>query len=205
MADNARKTWLASTLPAAARTTIDTAMELNGMSLPCHVVSVSLPFVTIAFDIQTQDTLPQVTVPILMSRYVRLPIQDNDVGLCVPADAYLGPITGMGGSTATFLQPGNLGALAFLPIAKKSWASVDPNAVVISAPNGAVIESDDGTANITLTPGHIAMTAGTQISLTVGGHSIVIGSSGTVIDGKTFLTHAHTGVTTGSGTSGPVS
>jgi hypothetical protein len=204
VSDNSRKTWLASTLPAAARTTINAALEQNGLALPCHVVSVSLPFVTIAFDIQTQDTLPQVTVPILMSRYVRLPIQINDTGLCVPADAYLGPITGMGGSTATLLQPANLGALAFLPIAKKTWTPVDPNAVVISAPNGAVIESDDSTAKITVTPGHIAMTADTQISLTVGGHTIVISSSGTVIDGKTFLTHTHTGVTIGSGTSGPV-
>jgi hypothetical protein len=43
-----------------------------------------------------------------------------------------------------------------------------------------------------------------QISLTVGTKGIVITAAGTMIDGKDFLTHEHTGVQTGGGVTGPV-
>ena len=50
----------------------------------------------------------------------------------------------------------------------------------------------------------IVATAGTEISFMVGGFGIVITSSGTMIDGKMFLPHAHSDVQTGGGVSGPV-
>jgi len=52
--------------------------------------------------------------------------------------------------------------------------------------------------------GAINMVAPTTISMTVGAHNITINSTGVHIDGKIFLTHQHTGVTTGGGNSGGV-
>lgn len=45
----------------------------------------------------------------------------------------------------------------------------------------------------------------TSLTLSFGAKTIVINSSGVTIEGKLFLTHTHSGVTTGGGTSGPVS
>lgn len=196
MADNSRKTPLAATLPAAVRRQIGDVLQLTGYALPCYVKAVAGAIVTVAFDIVTDRTLPDVTIPILESRYVRLPIQVNDTGVVVPADAYLGGVSGMGGGTASLLQPGNLSALAFLPIGNKNWPEVDSNATNITGPNGAVIKADTGSANFTLTPDGISMSA--------GGHTVVINSSGVTIDGKVFLGHEHSGVTSGSSNTGGV-
>jgi hypothetical protein len=61
-----------------------------------------------------------------------------------------------------------------------------------------------------LTPSGLSVTAGTSISLTVGAHSILINSTGVVIDGRPFLLHDHlpgafvAGSTPVTGVSGPV-
>lgn len=52
--------------------------------------------------------------------------------------------------------------------------------------------------------GKINMVSPSQISMTVGAHSVVVSTSAVTIDGKVFLTHQHTGVSTGSGDSGGV-
>lgn len=204
MSNNSLKTPLAATLPAFTRNQTDQAFELDGMDLPCHVTAVNGAIVTVAFDITTNLTLPEVTMPIFGAEYVRLPIQIGCKGRAIPSDAYLGAISGLGGSTTPFLQPGNLGALSFFPVGNKNWTPVDGNAVVIYGPNGVVLRDTQSEAVVTLTPGNIAMTAETQISLMVGGMGIVITSSGTTIDGKPFLPHEHSGVQTGGSPTGGV-
>lgn len=138
-----------------ARAQIDKALELNGFSLPCHVETVDGAIVTVSFDVKTDDTLPQVTIPILWPEYIRLPIQggsNGTKGVVIPFDAYLGPSCGLGGSTVSMLQPGNLGALGFLPIGNKNWSSVDPQAVTIYGPNGVVLRDQDSNCVVTLSP-----------------------------------------------------
>lgn len=169
MSGNSLKTPLAATLPKFTRNQIDQSDQLDGMILPCHVVSVAGPIVTVAFDIQTEFTLPQVTMAILGSEYIRLPIQVGCKGIAISADAYLGAVTGLGGSTTPFLQPGNLGALAFIPIGNKNFSTVDGNAVVIYGPNGVVLRDQGADCVMTLTPAGIAVT-GTNGDLSVSGN-----------------------------------
>jgi hypothetical protein len=61
---------------------------------------------------------------------------------------------------------------------------------------------DSSPVNIVTQGGKITATSDTEIDLTAP--VIKISGGGTIIDGKTFLGHAHVGVTTGGGTSGPV-
>jgi len=71
--------------------------------------------------------LPQVTVPIAMSQYVRLPINVGDTGICVAADVRLGAITGantFGSGQTTLNAPANLSALVFVPLSNKSWSAI---------------------------------------------------------------------------------
>lgn len=153
------------------------------MSLPCHVVAVDGAIVTVSFDVQTDKTLPRVTIPILGSEYVRLPIQagdDGTKGMVVPADAYLGAISGLGGSTVTLLQPGNLGALAFIPIGNKNWFSVDGNVLVMYGPNGVTLRDKAGNTTIDLT--------GASVTVTRGGVSMVLDNSGVTINGDLTVT-----------------
>jgi hypothetical protein len=56
---------------------------------------------------------------------------------------------------------------------------------------------DGGTTKILMLGGQVTITAGT---ITLDGNVVITGS----LDGKTFLTHQHTGVTTGGGDTGPV-
>jgi hypothetical protein len=85
----------------------------------------------------------------------------------------------------------------FMPLGNTDFHPTDPNTLVLYGYTAAQLrDSVAGNATISLTA--------TAITLACGGHSIVINSTGVVIDGKVFLTHQHTDVQGGSGDSGPV-
>lgn len=93
-------------------------------------------------------------------------------------------------------MPANLAALTFFPLGNASWSTIDANAVVIMGPNGVRLQDSSGATVALVTP--------SEISLSAGGHTLVVNSSGVLIDGQAFATHEHTGVQTGGGNTGPV-
>jgi hypothetical protein len=115
---------------------IDDNQQALGQALPCSVVSVAGAIVTVSFEIaQTSNfTIPNVTMPIQESRYVRLPVQAGDKGLAIPADTRLGGIDGLGSGLAPLSNSMNLGSLIFFPIGNKDWNGVNPDAVHIEDP-----------------------------------------------------------------------
>lgn len=192
------KTPLMNSLNLVAMRRVAEEVELAGKALPCHVVSVSGQIVTVAFDVETDRTLPNVTIPIATSPYFWQPVQKGDLGMTVPADVYLGGVSGLGGGQASLRQkPGNLTALVFLPVANASWAVPNPDQAVVQGPAGVLLRPlGGGSASIDI--GLDSMT------FSAGGHTISISSEGVVIDGKNFLLHMHGGVQTGGGETGPV-
>lgn len=167
----------------ATGTRIEKALQNNGQRLPCTVTKVTGAIVEVNFEITSVYTLPKIRVPLLGSEYVRLPIQLGCKGFVTTADAYLGGMSGLGGGTADLTPRGNLSCLVFVPIGNANWMTVDPNSVVIYGPGGAKMMNQAGDTFITLTTGSISMSA--------GGHTLVINNTGVVIDGKVFLTHEH--------------
>ena len=90
-----------------------------------------------------------------------------------------------------------------------------PRKLVNYSSTSAQLRSDDGQTLVDLKSGQVTVKASTvQVnaqtatvtasgSATVQGQTVTIGSA-TKIDGKVFLTHTHSGVSTGTGVSGPV-
>ena len=161
-----------------------------GQALPCHVVKVEGAIVTVNFEVLTdvngvQITLPPVICPIAESAYVRLPVQINDTGICVPANTRLGGISGLGETTspAPLVQPSNLGSLVFVPIGSKNWATtdpVDPNALNLNGKNGVVLRDRTNACVMTLTP--------TGVVTTIGGTTFTInGTSVTAVNGASTI------------------
>jgi hypothetical protein len=105
----------------------------------------------------------------------------------LPADAYLGSISGLGGRAADFTVPGNLTALVFVPVSNSGSPPDDQNASQICGPNGAILRTTTGTASSVVTD-----TTGTTI--TFGTTSLVVNAAAIVLTagGKTF-TWAATG------------
>jgi hypothetical protein len=197
MASNAQKTPFARTMNDFAQGKALDAIQLLGKALPASVVAVAGSIVTVKFEVASAFTLPQVTCPMFGPEYIRYPTQVGDKGFVVPSDAYLGGMSGLGGGVADLTLPANLSALVFFPIASSRWSATDnANAVVIYGPDGVIIRDTAAGAKITVAP--------TSITLACGGHTIVINSTGVIIDGKVFLTHEHTGVTTGGSDTGGV-
>lgn len=200
MASNVQKTPLSVSIPAFARQTAADAIQLLGRALPCSVVSVSGQIVTVSFEVNAAPfTLPNITIPITTSAYDWLPIQVGDKGFTVAADVYLGGVSGLGGGVADLTQRGNLSTLIFVPISNSAWSAPggDDNMRIVQGPDGVRIQDTTG--------GVVAIFSKTTgISLSFSGHSLTITSSGVTIDGKAFLTHEHSGVTTGSGDTGGV-
>lgn len=150
--DNSQKTPISRTLAAFARRRILDELEQRGRALPCSVVAVNGAIVTVNFEV-TGVTIPQVTMPILGSQYIRLPIQVGELGVTYPIDVSIAQIAGLVGGTANMVRRGNLSTLVFAPIGNKNWSAVDPNAVTIYGPNGVVLEDTDGDTTVTLSPG----------------------------------------------------
>src|SRR3954468_18141322 len=123
---NAQKTPLFQSANRLAENRVGDALQRTGKALPCSVVSKSGSIVTVKFEVNSDYSLPNVTIPMFGPIYIRYPIQPGDKGMVVPADARLSGVSGIGGGTADLSQPGNLTGLVFLPIANTAWSEVDP-------------------------------------------------------------------------------
>jgi hypothetical protein len=184
MANNAQKTALAGSLNRFAEKKVLDALQLTGKALPCSVTAVNGAIVTVKFEITSGFTLPSVTIPQAMSKYVREPTQVGDLGVVVPADAYMGGISGLGGGVADLTQRANLSTLMFQAVSNKGWPAYDPNACVIVAPNGAVLRDTEGACILTLTP------AG--VTIVIGGSTLQISGTAIMATTGTFTVNATT-------------
>ena len=223
MSGNVQKTPLVDTLNSFAAAKAQEAINILGKALPASVVSIpvaGVPIVTVKFEVNdpTFTTLPNVTVPVLGSEYIRVPLQTNPPtkGVVFSIDAYLGGISGLGGGVADLTQRGNLSTLIFAPIGNTAFKAVDGNTLTLyGATNGTLIQDAVKPASfVQIGPTEIGLSAvngAAQINmsknaliLSCGGHTLTINSSGIMLDGITFATHVHTGVQGGTSDTGPV-
>lgn len=126
---NSQKTPISQSLNRLASARANNVQWLQGKSFPASVTAVvSSGIVTAKFEVNAAPfTLPEVTVPILGSQYVQLPIQVGDKGFLIAADVQLAVISGLGGggSAPALTQPANLEALAFAWLGAADWP--EPN------------------------------------------------------------------------------
>jgi len=200
-----QKTPFAVSISNLIQGKLDENQQAFGFQLPCRVTAVNGSIVTVNFEIDTggEFTFPPVTCPIAQSTYVRLPVQVGDYGVCLAADARLGGVTGLGTGLAPLELPFNLGALVYVPIGNKNWSSVDPNAVNINAPNGAVIRDTNNNTTITLVPSGVTVvhgstrmvidSAGVTITGNLTVHGLITGDAGFHITGGSGATMQITG------------
>lgn len=223
MAGDPQKTPPVQTLNSFAAQKIQDAIQQLGQALPCHVTAINGQIVTVAFDVQSADpafqaTLPTVSLPIATSLYDWIPIQKGDKGYTVPADVNLGGVSGLGGGTATFTQPGNLTALVHTPVSNASWSVPNVNQRVVQGPEGVLLRDIPGNSTIDITAGTIVATRGAS-SMTLTGSTAVLQQgtasitieNGTIafvgslfFNGNSYLLHEHVGVTTGVDNTGTV-
>ncbi len=191
------KLWIQDAQNRTAIERAGRAIQALGRALPCQVVAVSGSIVTVAFQLNSPWTIPQVKIPKAESPWIRMPTQIGDLGVTMPADAYLSGISGLGGGVADTVQPGNLSALVFVPVSNASNGPIDPNAAQVEGPNGAIIQTTSGiTSSIVVNQN--------GITLTYGGKVVTLNASGLTIDGILFDAHVHGGVSPGgSNTTGP--
>jgi hypothetical protein len=199
MANNAQRSHYALEQNRFAEQKARKAIDTIGQALPCRVVAISGSIVTVSFEVNSAPyTLPHVTIPVAQSHYFFQPIQIGDFGVTVPADVYLGGVSGLGGGTPDLTLPATLAALLFVPVANKAWVPTDPDKAEIFGPAGTIIRNGAGDSIVTV--------ANDSITLSVAGHSIVINADGVTIDGILWDTHEHGGVVQGGDkTTGPVS
>lgn len=87
-----------------------------------------------------------------------------------------------------------------------------PRVLANYSTSAAQLRSDDGQTVVEVQSNKISLTSPGDIDLTaagsvnINGQHVVVASSASdsKVDGKTFLSHEHTGVTTGGGVTGPV-
>ena len=195
------KLWFQTLINQNAIGRAEEAIQRLGKSLPCTVVSGSSDdtFVTVKFEIESDVfPLPQITIPKAESPYFRTPVQAGDQGVVVPADVYIGNVTGYGG-VSTFRKQPNLSTLYFMPLSNSKKPSPYPGYAVQQGPSGFVCRTLDGACSIVGTESGITFTVGDKTwTLTSSGFTM---SSGVVAE-----THLHPDVQSGtSDTGAPIS
>lgn len=146
------------------------AMQLVGKVLPATIIRQSGKMVTVSFSLTNIPfTLPQVTIPLFGPQYVRYPMQPGDRGIVIPADTYIGGMSGLGGGVADLTQPANLSALVYLPISHTEWQDVDGQVVTVYGPEGVTLRDSGSNTTFLLKPDSIAISTPDSFTITVGG------------------------------------
>ena len=190
--NNSAKLWIQKTLNQAAITRAEQVIKLQGKSLPCKVVAVNGSIVTVSFQVNSNSktfTLPRITIPKAESNWFRTPTQIGDTGITVPADIYIGIISGLGATIPNMqVRPSNLGAIVFLPVSNSNSPPSDQNAAIAQGPNGFIGQVAGGTSSV------VANTS--DVTLTFGANTVVINSTGMVLTwGTQTITLNSAGIT----------
>lgn len=149
---------------------IENALQKSGKVLPASVVKQTGNMITVSFELRDIPyVLPQVTIPLFGPQYIRYPMQPGDKGIVIPADTYIGGVSGQGGGIADMTPPANLSALVFLPISNTEWQGVDGQVVTVYGPEGVTLRDSGSNTTFLLKPGSIAISTPDSFTVTVGG------------------------------------
>ncbi|MEQ9902576.1 hypothetical protein [Pectobacterium aroidearum] len=164
---------------------LEEAFQIAGKILPASIVSRSGNMVTVSFELRdTPYVFPQVTIPLFGPEYIRYPIQPGDKGIVIPADAYLGGVSGQGGGVADLTPPANLSALVFLPISNTEWDGVDGQVLTMYGPEGVTIRDAGSNTTFLLTPQSITIATPDSFRVTVGGTVLTLTQGGWSLTGQ---------------------
>lgn len=225
MSENEQRIWTPTNHNEIAQRRAADVIESYGLAWPCRVLSVSGSLVTVAFEVVIPGVaLPVVTMPKAEGQWIRSPTQVGDLGLAIPADTYLGGVSGLGGGVADTSRRGNLSTLVWVPVANTGFPGVNVNAAYVSGPEGAVIRDTAGKAIVTISnDGTITITAAqsvvinaplialngdvTQTAGTGTGNVTMIGpmtvTNNVTANGISLDSHVHSGVQSGGSDTGP--
>lgn len=149
---------------------IENALQKSGKVLPASVVKQKGNMITVSFELRDIPyVLPQVTIPLFGPQYIRYPMQPGDKGIVIPADTYIGGVSGQGGGIADMTPPANLSALVFLPISNTEWQGVDGKVVTVYGPEGVTLRDSGSNTTFLLKPDSIAISTPDSFTVTVGG------------------------------------
>ena len=141
-------------------------------------MSVSGSIITVKFEIISNFTLPQVTIPLFGPEYIRYPIKAGDKGVVFPCDVKLGGMSGLGSGVADLTSPPNLTALVFFPIGNTAWSAVDANQVTLYGPNGVTFKDTANNSSVILLPASVTIHGQNSVTITSGGVTLSLSSSG---------------------------
>ena len=192
--DNFTTLWIQSDLNRQAHNKALQAIASTGRALPCTVTAINGSLVTVKFEVTSVWTLPPLTLPRGESQWLRAPVQVGDVGMTLPADTFLGGISGQAAGVADLsVQYANLSeTLVWIPVAAVGFGPTpDPNKAWINGPNGSILSDTAQTVGVSADHGLgiVTIYAGTQTIVLAAEPSItatVSGAAGalqTVMDG----------------------
>ncbi len=201
--NNALKKYLGRSIIENANDKVSDGIIRQGKSLPCKVKSVSGSIVTVTFLVSPGVwTLPDITIPVYGSEYVRLPLQIGDTGVTIAADTLLGGVSGLGSANPTVnTANGNLSTLFFIPLGSKNFQAVDGNSLVMYGPEGVTLQNKAGDCKFVLTSSGIVITVGGN-TITMNASGITLPNGDVIATNVSLVNHLTSEVQSGTGVSG---
>lgn len=179
------------------------SVKMTITARPC--ISEKINVTTNRVPVSTDTSLPLLLdVPILLpgaGNYVlTMPIQPGDECLVVFADMCIDSWWANGGVNQPQADKRRHDLSDGFAI-MRTWSQ--PKVISAYSTTSAELRSLDGTVKISLSATELDITA-PKVVITGATEVDIVAAGNTKIEGKNFLTHQHTGVSTGGGTSGPV-
>ena len=196
MSDNAQKLHAARALNKIGEDRANAHAETLSKGVPCTVTKVSGGFVTVKLEMKANSVaLPEITIPQHFAEWTRDPTQVGDKGRAIPADYHLGGQSGAGGM-ADLYPRFNLTSLVFHPVAQKAFSAWDGMKHLLNGPNGAVLQTKDGSVKVDVDKASGAVTITGDLKVTGN----IMAASGDPMTSVDVLNHVHTGVMAGGAT-----
>lgn len=174
---------------------------------PAIMEMISLNVVTTAVPIAKLSQVP-IMLPRAGNVVLTLPITAGDECLLLSADMCIDAWWKSGGVQKQKRKRRHDLSDCFAILAPwsqpKAISSYATSTAQLRSLDGTVLVEVDPTGTVNITAPHVNVSGATQVNVTSSTKVNINGSGHTTIEGKDFLTHQHTGVTTGGGDSGPV-
>jgi hypothetical protein len=182
--DNSLTMPLAYHGPAAIDHRTQDRWQLATQPIPCSVTKIVGELVQVKVEAQGKYTIPTLLVPQAFSEWVRQPTQVGDKGWVVPANYYLGGMSGNAGGVANYSPRGNLTTMVFMPISQKKFpnnTNRNLNQTFINGKEGTVNQTTDGKFSINVDGKNSKITLGAdgstitftkdKVEITIGGNT----------------------------------
>lgn len=191
--------------PALRKATYNLAGHITDhtpRTVPASLLSVKGRIATVQIEANSETPLPQLTVPLIESEYIRTPLQTGCKGLLIGTSINVDFLAQLNTQRPDITdRTGTLTSAAFIPLASATWQELDRDTLNLYGVTGVeMTDRLNGNTSVTLTEECATVKQGDATIVLAGGKVSITGDL--IINGQPYKDHTHSNGHNGAPTGG---